>query len=264
MSLTDAQLGSQFRALVKAAYGVTTVEPAPPTTGLKTGLIIPAYIYPSAGSAAFKRICDAKKANPKVEIVAVLNPNNGVGSSVNSDYTTLIYELDAAGVKSIGYISTRYTGRPLAEVKGEIDRWKTFYPNIDGIFFDEQSNQNITSHLDYYKQASAYAKSKTGFVFTVGNPGANTLTSYSSTVDAVLIYESPGLPSLTGYDAWKPLRDKAGMIPFAVNTLPETWIRSASAYAKWIFVTSDVLQNPWDSLPSYFEGMVKLLNDLSP
>jgi hypothetical protein len=193
-----------------------------------------------------------------VPIVAIVNPASGPGGSQDSNYVSGINELRDAGVMVLGYVSTAYTSRSLTAVRGDIDRWDSWY-NVDGIFFDEQTN--TAGGETYYTQAGDYAESK-GLDFTVGNPGANSRTSYLSTVDVVLIYESPGLPNLSNYASWESAdNNKLGMIPFSVSSLPTSWLEDATAFIGWVYVTNDSLPNPWDSLPAYFDDMAALLDD---
>jgi hypothetical protein len=218
------------------------------------GIMVPLYTYPGG---TWDRVIETKNDHPDVPIVVIVNPASGPGGSRDSNYVSGIGELKDAGVIVIGYVSTAYTGRSLDAVKGDIDRWDSWY-DVDGIFFDEQTNW--AGKESYYTQAGDYAESK-GLDFTVGNPGANSIPSYLSTVDVVLIYESPGLPDLNNYDSWDSYDNaKLGMIPFSVSSLPTGWLEDATAFIGWVYVTSDGLPNPWDSLPSYFDDMAALLD----
>jgi hypothetical protein len=220
------------------------------------GIMMPLYTYPGG---AWDRVADTKNAHPDVPIAAIVNPASGPGSSKDSNYASGISDLKSAGVIVLGYVSTAYTGRNLDSVKGDIDKWHSWYPDLDGIFFDEQTNW--AGKESYYKQASDYAYSK-GLNFTVGNPGANSLPSYLDTVDVVLVYESPGLPNLDNYNSWSSYpNDKLGMIPFSVSSLPTSWVQDAAKTIGWIYVTNDALPNPWDSLPSYFDNLADLLDN---
>jgi spherulation-specific family 4 protein/PKD domain-containing protein len=220
------------------------------------GIMVPLYTYPGG---TWDRVAETKNAHPGVPIAAIVNPASGPGSSKDSNYASGISDLKSAGVIVLGYVSTAYTGRSLDAVKGDIDRWHSWYPDLDGIFFDEQTNW--AGKESYYKQASDYAYSK-GLTFTVGNPGANSLPSYLDTVDVVLVYESPGLPNLDNYKSWSPYpNDKLGMIPFSVSSLPTSWVENAAETIGWIYVTNDALPNPWDSLPSYFGDLAGLLDN---
>jgi len=219
------------------------------------GIMVPLYTYPGG---TWDTVAETKLDHPDVPIVAIVNPASGPGGSKDSNYVSGIAELKNAGVIVIGYVSTAYTARSLSAVKGDIDKWDSWY-DVDGIFFDEQTNW--AGKESYYTDAGDYAESK-GLGFTVGNPGANSIPSYLSTVDVVLIYESPDLPNLDNYDSWMSSdNDQLGMIPFGVSSIPEGWIADATAMIGWVYVTSDNLPNPWDSLPSYFGDMATLLDN---
>src|ERR1051326_1612199 len=181
------------------------------------GIIIPLYTYPGS---TWDTVTNVKLAHPSVPIIAIVNPSNGPGSSKDSNYASGIAKLRSAGVQVIGYVSTGYTSRPLSTVEADINSWSSWFPGLNGIFFDEQSN--TAGGESYYSQASSYAHSK-GLAFTVGNPGANTIPTYLNTVNLVLIYESPGVPSLGGYSSWTGYdKSKLGMIPFGVGSFPSS------------------------------------------
>jgi hypothetical protein len=233
-----------FLLLFSVGSNVSAADPS-------TGIMIPLYTYPGA---TWDQTISAKAAHPSVPIAAIVNPSNGPGYSKDSNYEAGIQELKEAGVIVLGYVSTAYTNRDLNSVKSDIDSWKSWYPEVQGIFLDEQTNWSGPEW--YYDQADEYAKSK-GFTMTVGNPGANSIPSYLDTVDVVLIYESPGLPDLGNYQGWSAYpNNKLGMIPFSVSSMPDQWVQDASSIAGWIYVTDDALPNPWDSLPAYFEELV--------
>ena len=96
---------------------------------------MPLYTYPP--HASWTAVAAAKRANPNVPVVAVINPANGPGTSVSSGYANAIPDLIAAGVKVIGYVYTSYGARAAAEAQADIDRWRSFYPAVSGIVFDE-------------------------------------------------------------------------------------------------------------------------------
>ncbi len=232
----------------------TTIQKA--EAAAAAGIMVPLYTYPGG---TWERVIETKNDHPSVPIVAIVNPASGPGGSRDSNYVSGIKDLKDAGVIVLGYVSTAYTGRSLDAVRSDIDKWASWY-DVDGIFFDEQTNWS--GGESYYTQAGNYAESK-GLDFTVGNPGANSIPSYLSTVDVVLIYESPGLPNLNNYDdTWERYNnDQLGMIPFSVGSLPRGWIEDATGFIGWLYVTNDNLPNPWDSLPSYFDDMAALLDD---
>jgi hypothetical protein len=217
-----------------------------------TGTIVPLYSDPSDSS--WSAIVAAKQQHMSVPVIAVVNPNNGPGSSRDASYSTGIARLQLGGITVIGYVATGYTARGIPAVEADIDRWKSFYPTIQGIFFDEQSNQ--TGDEAFYRTLSQYAKAN-AFSFTVGNPGADTGPTYIGAVDVGLIYESLGLPptkDLTGWHTSYP-RSNFGIIPYGA-ALDHAYVSSAKAYVGYVYVTSDNLPNPWDSLPPYFADLL--------
>ena len=217
-----------------------------------TGTIVPLYTYPT--DASWTAIATAKRAHPSVPVIAVVNPDSGPSTARDASYASGITNLESAGIKVIGYVATGYTSRGIAAVETDIDRWKSFYPNIQGIFFDEQSN--VTGQESFYRTVSQYAKAQ-GMTFTVGNPGTDTGPSYVGAVDVGLIYESFGLPgtsALTGWHASFP-KSNFGIIPYGA-ALDHAYVKAAKALVGYIYITNDDLPNPWDSLPANFSDLL--------
>lgn len=224
----------------------------PPATGV-TSTLIPLYSYPT--DASWATVAAAKLAHPTVPVLAVVNPDNGPGAAVDANYRSGIAKLQAAGVKVIGYVYTSYGARASAAARADIDRWRTFYPGVSGIFFDEQAN--TTGFEAYYRALSTYVK-QTGMDFTVGNPGADTAPTYVGTVDLILIYESGGLPSLTSLDSWHRNYDRSnfGVIPYGCPTSSAAFVQSARDRVGFIYLQSDTLPNPWDTVPTYLSTLL--------
>jgi hypothetical protein len=215
--------------------------------------LVPLYTYPT--DASWQTVAAAKRAFPSVPIIAVINPGNGPGASLNVDYVNGIAALGQAGVRVLGYVSTSYTRRSEAAVQADIDSYRQWYPQTTGIFFDEQSSS--PGGEDYYTRVTAYAHSK-GFTFTVGNPGSDSSPTYVGTVDLILIYENGGEPSVLSIAGWHASYDRHnfGIIPYGVPTLDTAFVANAKASVGYIYVTNDVLPNPWDSVPPYFRDLV--------
>lgn len=217
------------------------------------GSIVPLYTYPT--HASWAAICAAKQAHPSVVVIAIVNPNSGPGSAVESEFTKGIASLVAAGVVPIGYVSTDYTKRGLATVKADVDHWHAWYPKVQGIFFDEQSNQ--AGDEQFYRDASAYTKAQ-GMTLTVGNPGTGVAASYLDTVDVMTIYESAGVPSLASLNKYAAARGHYAIIPYAA-TFDAAFVKSARASVGYVYLTNDDLPNPWDSLPTTFDALLAAL-----
>ncbi|HXU94936.1 MAG TPA: spherulation-specific family 4 protein, partial [Candidatus Nitrosotalea sp.] len=95
-----------------------------------TGVMVALYTYPDG---TWDTVAQAKSAHPSVPVVAIINPNNGPGSSRDANYVSGIQKLHAAGVVVLGYDATGYASRGISAVESDINTWKSLY-SIDGIF----------------------------------------------------------------------------------------------------------------------------------
>lgn len=221
------------------------------TPSTLAGTIVPLYTYPTDSS--WSAIVTAKNGHPTVPVIAVVNPASGPGSTVDSNYTTGINKLRTAGIKVLGYVATGYAARSEALVQTEMDRWRSFYPAVDGIFFDEMSY--VGGQENYYRRQDSYARSK-GFTYTVGNPGTDTISSYVGVVDTIIVYESAGLKTLPTWYQGFP-RERFAIIPYEVPSVDAAYIASTKQMIGFIYMTNDALiPNPWDSLPAYFPTLL--------
>jgi len=246
-------LGGNSGAPTMANGGALASGGASGGTGPAVGTIVPLYTDP--GDPSWTAIVAAKKAHPAVAVVAIVNPDSGPGAEVDSSYASGITRLISAGITAIGYVSTSYTARGEPAVKTDIDRWHTFYPNLQGVFFDEQSDK--PGDDTFYRDVSSYAKAL-GLALTVGNPGTNVPASYSGAVDVMLIYESKGLPKLDTIAGHAPARAQYGIIPYG-TALDPAFVAAALAQVQYIYATSDDLPNPWDTLTPYFGDLLTAL-----
>jgi hypothetical protein len=226
------------------------------TTGMK--VLVPAYFDPSV-SDGWKRMA-AEAAKMPGRIYAIANLNNGPGSHADASYTKAIGDMHTNGGRVIGYVYTNYGAITLTQAKADIDAWFSYYPSIDGIFLDCQSNQ--AGKQPYYQDLYQYIKQKDSTALVVGNPGINTIESYlfyngQRVTDVICIFES-----YTGYDTWtsslwcsKYSRDNFYVLPY--NTTSSDYVkrvdRAVAANVGWIYCTDDNGANPWDTLPLYFE-----------
>lgn len=228
-------------------------------------VLVPAYFYPSPGSA-----WDAlNQAAQRVPLMAIMNPNNGPSTSRNPDYARAVEALRNAGGSVIGYVHTSYTSRSLAAVKTDVDRYDAFY-TIDGVFVDEMTNDSEAAHLAYYEELYNYIKAKRRSYAVVGNPGINSLERYlvRPVADALVTFESnSGYPQYAP-DPWTGTRDPSAFshLCYAVAA-PDTmtnFIQLAVARnAGLIYVTDDLGNNPWDTLPTYWWLEVGLVEELN-
>jgi Spherulation-specific family 4 len=227
----------------------------PEAGGGAAGTIVPLYTYP--GDASWTAIIGARLAHPSVRVVAIVNPNSGPGASRDAAFTTGIGRLLAADIQVIGYVATGYASHSVASMEAAIDTWRTSYPNIGGIFFDEQSDK--AADAAYYRTLSEYAKAH-GLPYTVGNPGTDTAEAYIGALDTMLIYESKGLPDLAKLGGWhaKYAPQNFGVIPYGAS-FDAAFVKAARQFVGFVYVQNDDLPNPWDTLPPFFGDLLAAL-----
>src|SRR2546428_681057 len=224
-----------------------------------TGVIVPLYFSPDG---TWDIVAQAKKDHPSVPIVAIINPNNGTGSSKDPGIASGVQNLQSAGVVVIGYVDTNFGSVNSTTVTSEIDTYKSWY-SVSGIFFDQMSS--TAGNETYYSNLNQYAKSQ-GLTLTVGNPGQDTVFSYIGTVDNLMIHDDPGTPSLSylggGWHASYP-KSNFSFTSFAVSSLNSTFVTSASNYVGYMYITNLDSPDPFNNLPSYFGNLVADLDTSS-
>ena len=236
-----------------------------------TSIIVPMYIYPGAPEAenpeginAYNKLIALKQKYPTVDVIAIMNPDSGPGTAVNSDYTDVMSKLKQGGIKMVGYVATTWGGKNINLVKAEIDNWIKLYPGkLNGIFFDEMSADNNIVKITYYAMAANYAKSK-GLTFNIGNPGRDVAAGYFTQVplEAIVVYENPGYPVETLFT--NSVNKTVDRTKKSVLVIGQPYnadkITMVKKYVKYIYATNDGLpdintNNPWDTLPSYLESL---------
>jgi hypothetical protein len=185
--------------------------------------------------------------------LTLINPGSGPGSAVDSAYPPQVAKCKAAGVPVLGYVHTRYGARPIAEVKADIDKHRAWY-GISGIFIDTTSNQLV--HLAYYAELCAYVKSWGGIV--VLNPGTKTIEEHAQIADYVMVCETDlATFKLQTRPAWESKPAYRGKLWTVVHTCPAAempWVvaEAKRRHAGLIYVTDDVMANPYNLLPTYW------------
>jgi len=187
--------------------------------------------------------------------LAVMNPDNGPGSGPDPNYLSAVHATKAAGVTVVGYVDTSRGSRSPAAVESDIDDYYSWYPGIDGIFFDRAS----TSCADerYYAALTSFVKAKGGTARTILNPGTQTNRCYGPVADILLTFEGPASEYLKSYSApaWVD-RYPASRFWHVIYgaTTPSVMARvvrlSKRRHAGYIYVTSATLPNPYAVLPS--------------
>ncbi len=226
------------------------------------GLLIPSYFDPS--QAAYWEALN--QAANRVPLIAIMNPNNGPTSSAKARLRTRRER--SAKFRRPGdwiYLQFARDACPLAQVKTDVDRYDRFY-KIDGFFIDEVTNDADAAHLAYYGELYNYIKSKQASYLVVGNPGINTLASYLTlpAFDGLVTFENDtGYPNYVP-DAWTQKQSSAAFSHLCYNvataaTMTNYAQLAVKRNAGYIYITDDKLNNPWDTLTSYWKAEVDLV-----
>ncbi|WP_432989299.1 spherulation-specific family 4 protein [Dactylosporangium sp. CA-233914] len=274
---------SRLRALAAAlALMLAPIVPAPafaggPTTrtttsatadGVGQRLAVPAYFYPGGdGAALWQRLTGPGTG------IAVANPFSGPGKTRDPLYAAAIAAARAGGVTVLGYVPTGYlgtTGRTTrlgqttpaawsAQVQQDIETWYRLYggDGLGGIFFDEV--QNVCgpdgAYARTYRALDEHTRAWHRGAFTVVNPGIETEPCYADIGDVILTFEG----TYDTYRQWKPPAWQRAIDPrrlwhlvhgtATIEQLDDAMRLSKQRNAGYVYVTPDVLANPWDTLP---------------
>ena len=221
------------------------------------GIIIPAYIYPN--DSIYDKIIESSSKLHE-NLIVILNPNNGPDHSdgyAYNKYLEYISLIQVNNSKIAGYVSTYYGGRSVDEVKSDIDMWISDY-SIDYIFLDETSAQ--ASDYNYYAELETYIQNKGKK--TINNFGITLNTEYKGLESIKIILEESAinvnsLINSVDYQNWTNDESTYNSNAVLIHTANSNYIETIDDYkAYWIYITDDVLENPWDSLPSYYEEFI--------
>ena len=90
------------------------------------------------------------------------------------------------------------------------------------------------------------------------------MPSFIGTVDNIIIYERAGVPNIFSFDEWisKYPEDNFSVLSYDVPTLDTDYVVEATNHVGYLYLTNDVLNNPWDSLPTYLKDMALALDSI--
>lgn len=223
-------------------------------------LIVPAYFYPSGIGVTHWQSIIAQ--NVAVEYV-IANPNSGPGATKDNAYATIITACQSRGISVLGYVATTYAAKPMATVLAEVKRYETFY-GTDGTFLDEVSSG--TEKLDYY--AKLYSSIKGTVVL---NPGVYPSQAYIECCD-ILCVEERGV-TVTEDRSVKTADWMRGQPPdkfyYILHSVPTAaqmrriLTKAQQRNVGYCYVTDDVLDNPFDKPPTYWNDECALVRDLA-
>ncbi len=238
------------------ALGLLSTQGIAHAASTSVGIAIPLYTYPTDSS--WTAVINAKQAYANVPVIAVINPASGPGSAQDSNYVQGIHNLQAAGVRVLGYVDTAYSADSLTSVEANVNLYKSWY-GVNGIFFDDMSNLATTS--SYYSSLDSYVHSAIPGSTTLGNPGTTVPTALIGSLDILNIYEGGSYPALSSITFPGYPTSDFSMIAYGVP-LNTTFLGSVTGSVAWVYATDATLPNPYDVLPSYFTSEVAYLSSI--
>ena len=236
---------SQLTAALLLGFSAVS---SPVHAGLCQGLSIPAYFYP--GTLWTKATAAAARTS-----IMIMNPNSGVGAAIDQNYVAAVKTAQAAGIKILGYVATNYADPKLKQTAiNQINLYKQWY-KVDGIFLDEVSD--LAQNVPYYQNLAKVIRQGSGN-FVMLNPGTIPAEGYVKLADNTIIFEDTYAKYLSNWQAPTWLFNyPASKFTHLVHTTSASQLANAlkltvSRNAGYVYVTHDVLDNPWDTLPTYW------------
>lgn len=226
------------------------------------GTLIPLYSHPTHES--WNTLAEL---NTSLETIVIINPDNGpveCNTTMSSDYIEGIAKLKSASIKVIGYVSTQYAARSIDLVKADVALYYECFSNLDGIFFDEANS--FAGSAEYYANLYTFVKETNSSQKVVLNPGTYPDEAIVQASDIVIVYENAGPnfdlltpPSyISKYNA-----EKFALIGYDVLADSLTIEKLTLDKIGYIYLTDDTLDNPWDTLSSYYPSLMELLGSLN-
>ncbi len=273
------QISATIHETGLSGSAVQTIYQRP--TPARLEILVPAYFYPSTGSA-WNALSASAAAHPSVAITAIMNPNNGIFTSVDANFTRAAAQFVSAGGKVIGYVYTGYgkRERSLVDIKKNIDRYLELYgrERISGIFLDEMASETL--RLDFYQEIYRYIKAIDPNLRVIGNPGMVPAAEYAGVADTLVVFEG----TAADYQKFDPRLQNAWLYTYANSTQAmlahnttncadmQTTMQAAArarnnvglVYAtdrEFNFLTG--VGNPWSALPAYWEELVQTVDAIN-
>lgn len=234
-----------FPALLAAAMTLA----APPARA--TGIILPCY---GNTTVQFNAAIAAAKLVP---VIAIINPDDGVGTRKDSFIAAKVATLKASGAKIVGYIATGYGEVPLSKVRQQMDNYLRWY-GVTGLFVDEMAG--ASGKLGYYTSIRNAAVAKG--LSVVGNPGQGASAGYASVTDVLITYEDTFADGFSSFKqptwtATLPV-NRLGAIVYSAGASQMAGIidRAITQRYGWVYVTDKNDPDPYGISASYFTAEV--------
>ena len=189
----------------------------------------------------------------------ILNPATGVGAGSAPDpaFQSVVKHARAAGTAVLGYSSTKYGLRPIAEVEADVRNYEAWY-GVTGIFLDVVNG--VATELPYYRQLASYIHRVIPGSSVWLNPGIYPDQQYMSVGNVVMVFEGT-------YAQYRNIQVPSWARHFPATRFANTVYDapsssqadsaislSRSRNAGYVYVTNLAGSNPYDALPSYWSS----------
>lgn len=244
------RIDSMGRAIQATLQGLearlTKLEnPAPPSAQPKLALGAVTYYYPGAKWEA------VLKHKPRV---VVINPASGPGASFSRAYADQVGKAKMSGCTVLGYVATGYGKRPVDVVKAEMDKYTAWYA-LNGFFLDQGANTD--TYLPIYADICTHAR-RGGHSVCI-NPGTKTTEGYAKIADWLMTFEGTAVDYMNSVrPEWEQrYSQKLWHVVHgcSVASMPGVVSIAKATRTGLIWVTDDVMNNPYDTNGSYLDAL---------
>lgn len=143
--------------------------------------IAPAYFYPSPSSIYWATLLGLRQVH-----AVIINPQNGYKRTLSisdmANWHWAVNQCHQLGITPVGYVSTRWGKRPIAECQSEMAFYKADF-HVTGFFFDEAATS-----IDMLPFYATLRKATDGMVIL--NPGAQPDVHYFDLANVVITRET--------------------------------------------------------------------------
>jgi len=236
--------------------GIRSALPTP-VNPIPARMLFPLYVYPGTNGVNWEPVVTA---NVYKNIDVIVNPSNGPGASRNNNYVNGIAKLRSAGVGVYGYVYSGYGGRPISQVKADIDTWLSWYAPLVGIFVDEAEYRPGQGDEGYYAELYSYINAKG--LKVVNNPGTGTIEGYINFADTTCIFESAVTKSFV-FPSWGWNYQSSKFCYLAhsasVEQMREMINKTSRSNIGYVYITNVSVGDYWASIPPYLAEEAALL-----
>ncbi len=221
-------------------------------------LAVPAYWRPDAD---WQKLIAAA---PTVGMI-IFDPASGPGTATDAAYTSAIAQAQQADIIVLGYVSTQYGQRALADIEADIDTYYSLY-TPSGIYLAEGPMEADCTNMDpVYRMLVARAQSHDPKAFiAIGTKFCPTFIEFSD----VMVEFAEDWTTFQSYTVpdWMPANSPTRFVQFVNSVTADNASKALQLQvgygAGWVFATDGTQPNPWGALPSYWDQELAALRAL--